>query len=436
MSSSFTRPRVIVPGLLAIVVVILGTILLTSGGGPSGQQVDIAFDSVNGLIKGAPVRAGNVNVGVVEEVDLGAGDVPHAKIVLDEDYVMHEGATASLRMLSQAGQLNRYIDVTSGHGQPLPDGAQLSLNSTDQPVELDDAFSTFDPKTRANIQRLVASLDRGLEGHGTHLAESLEHSDKALRETAALVADVAADAPALRRLVRESSTVVGELSEDPEGLQGVADQLAGTLSVTARRQQELGQTVDGLGPGLRGARRSLDELNSAMPALRSLAKAAGPASRQARLSAPDIRRLLAAAPETLTKAQDLTQTAPAQLEALQPLLKESKPVIQRLPNALKQFAPILDQMRARAPDALGWLPLLGDALGNFDVNGHAARFMFIAEPAPENEADPATNGPGLLARPFDRVPGAANGEPWRDFRKSFVGDKPWKPKTVTEAKKP
>ena len=419
------RPRVIVPGILAVAVLVLGAVLLLSGGGPSGQQLTVRFEAATGLIKGAEVRAGSVKVGVVEEVTLGDDDRPEVTVVLEEDYVVHEGATADLRMLSQAGQLNRYVEMTSGSGRPLGDGAVLGLDVTDQPVELDDALGTLTPEVRTDVRRITASLDRGLRGHGGDLSATLRHSDRALRETNKLVADLAADGPALRRLVRESHTLTGELAQDPEGLQAVADRLAGTLATTARRQQELGATVDGLGPGLRGAHRALDELNDTTPELRRLARAAGPAAQEIREQAPTIRRLLDAAPPALEAAQELTEVAPAQLEAMRPLLREAAPVVRRLPGALQQFAPILDEMRARAPDALGWLPLLGDALSNFDVNGHAARLMFIASPAPETTVKADENKAGLLEAPFDRVPGAVGDQPWREFADSFIGDKPW-----------
>ena len=77
-------------------------------------------------------------------------------------------------------------------------------------------------------------------------------------------------------------------------------------------------------------------------------------------------------------------------------------------------------MRARAPDALGWFPLLGDALANYDENGHGARLMLILNPAPEQEAPSDTPAAGLLAAPFERLPGMLSGEPWRNFRESML----------------
>lgn len=419
------RPRVVVPIVLVVAIVMAFAVIVTSDEGPSGQRITIRFEAATGLIAGAEVRAGSVKVGKVEEVALGDDDRPVVTVRLEEDYVVHETATADLRMLSQAGQLNRYVEMTSGSGRALGDGAVIGLGRTDQPVELDDALGTLTPEVRADLQRIMASLDRGLQGRGSDLSASVRHGDRALRETSKLVADLAADGPALKRLLQESNTLVTELAQDPEGLQAVADRMAGTLAVTARRQQELGATVDGLPAGLRGARRALDELNGTTPRLRRLARSAGPGAREIRAQAPTIRRLLETAPEALAAAQSLTENTPPKLEAVRPGLRDSGAVFSRLPNALRQFGPVLDEMRARAPDAFGWLALLGDSLGNYDVNGHAARFMFIATPAPEQRAPADAVKPGLLDAPFDRVPGSLGGTPWYDFEQSFVGGRPW-----------
>lgn len=419
------KPRVIVPIVLVVAMLAASVVILTSDDGPSGQRIDIRFEATTGLIAGAEVRAGSVNVGRVEKVTLGPDDVPVVTVRLEDDYVVHETATADVRMLSQAGQLNRYVEMTSGDGRQLGDGAVIDLERTDQPVELDDALGTLTPEVRADLRRITASLDRSLQGRGKDLSASVRHGDRALRETSKLVADLAADGPALKRLLQESNTLVTELAQDPEGLQALADRTAGTLAVTARRQQELAATVDGLPDGLRGARRALDEVNGTTPRLRRLARAAGPAAREIRAQAPTIRQLLEVAPDALAAAQTLTEDAPPKLQEIRPGLRESGAVFARLPRTLKQFAPVLDEMRARAPDAFGWLALLGDSLGNFDVNGHAARFMFIATPPPDQRAPADEVKPGLLDAPFDRVPGSLGGEPWYDFRKSFVGDRPW-----------
>lgn len=417
--------RWIAPAVMAIGLLAAGAVVLNSDSEESGQWVVAQFDSVNGLIEGAPVRSGGLEVGHVESVTLNADEVPEVKLRLDEGYVVREGATADLGMLSQAGQLNRYVDMTRGSGPPLTSGTTIGLDQTDQPVELDDALGTLTPEMRADVQRIVAGVDRGLAGRGGDVSATLKHSDRALRETSDLIADLAADGPALRRLVRGSQTLVTELARDPDDLQATATELAGTLSVTAARQQELAETVDGLAPGLRGVRRSLDEFNAAIPDLRRLSRNAGPAAREIRLTAPALTRLLRAAPAGLESLEQLSREAPPRLTAARPLLRDLEPLLGRLPGVLKDFGPVLDAFRARAPEAFGFITLLNDVVANFDVNGHGARLATIFGYPPAGEGSPADNGEGKLPVPFDRVPGGAANDPWTDYRKSFIGDRPW-----------
>lgn len=418
-------PRWIALGLLALSLLAAGAVIVRSDSDESGQWVVVQFESVNGLIEGAPVRSGGVEVGSIEAVTLNADEVPEVTLRLDDGYVVRDGATADLGMLSQAGQLNRYVELSSGNGRPLGNGATIGLAQSDQPVELDDALGTLTPAVRANVREIVAGVDRGLEGRGGDISATLQHSDRALRETSELMADLAADGPALRRLVRASQTLVTDLAQDPDDLQGTANELAGTLAVTAARQQELAETVDGLAPGLRGVRRSLDEFGAAIPDLRRLSRNARPAAREIKLTAPTLVRLLEAAPAGLESLEQLAREAPPRLTAARPLLRDLQPLLVRLPGVLKDFGPVLDAFRARAPDAFGFITLLNDAAANFDVNGHGLRLATIFGFPPAEEASPANNGQGKLPAPFDRVPGANANDPWTDYRESFIGDRPW-----------
>jgi hypothetical protein len=218
--------------------------------------------------------------------------------------------------------------------------------------------------------------------------------------------------------------VAGALASDPERLQSTADRLAAVMQAGAARQSDVAATVNDLGPGLESARLALDRFRQAVPALRSLVQAAGPAVHQARLAAPALSATLQAAPATLSQAAQFAQVAPARLRTIQPLLAEAAPVIRQAPSTLAQFAPILDRLRVEAPDALGWMPLLGDALSNYDANSHAARLMLILKAAPRNQIGPNSDGAGLLVRPFARTPGALEGEPWTNSEKSYVGGQP------------
>lgn len=388
--------------------------------GPVGQRIVATLRSANGLIAGADVRAGGVKVGRVESVGLGPGDLPRVAFRLDEDYVMRRGGTVDLRLASQAGQLNRYLAVTRGRGAALPDGARLGTRWTDEPVELDDALSLLTPSVRAQVQRITASADRALKGHAGDLAATVRRSDALLRRTAALLHDVSGDGRALRTLVDRGHALVAELARDPDGLQRTAGALSTTLATTTRRQEDLGASTEQLPGALRAARTALERFDAAVPDLRALARDAAPAARELRATAPALAGTLTAAPATLGEAKTLMDVTPDRMATLRPLVRAAKPVLEQVPGTLTQFGPVLDQLRAKAPDALGWLPLLGDALGNYDANGHAARLELILGQPPQTAVGPDDLAAGLLEKPFARTPGVLEGQPWKDYESSYL----------------
>ena len=417
------RTRALALAALATVLVTV-LVLATRGGGPDGQQVVAQFESTMGLIKGAPVKLGGVPVGKVESVTLGSGDVPEAVLHVGSDVVLHEGMRADLRLDSQAGQLNRFVEITTGQGRELPERSRLPLASTDQPVELDDALSGLTPDARDDVRSIVAALDDTLKDNGGRLSATLAESSKSLKEVAGLADVLADDAAPLSRLVTSSNKIVAALAADPDGLQSTADQLAATLRVTASRQREIASSVDELAPSLKAARSALDNGRAAVPELEAVLNDARPAAAQARKSAPQLAAALQAAPEALAAAEQLAVQAPGNLKAMRPVTKQAAPVVKNLPAALDKFLPILDQMRARAPDALGWLPLLGDALANYDENGHGGQLMLVLGTPPNTPVKADENKAGLLEAPYDRTPGSLAGEPWTTWRDSLLSTQP------------
>src|SRR4051794_9954880 len=81
-----------------------------------GTEVEAVFDSTNGLVQGAEVRAGGLRVGKVERIRLADDGYPHVKLRISPGFRLREGATADLRLGSLSGEVNRYVAVTEGNG--------------------------------------------------------------------------------------------------------------------------------------------------------------------------------------------------------------------------------------------------------------------------------------------------------------------------------
>jgi phospholipid/cholesterol/gamma-HCH transport system substrate-binding protein len=414
------RLRLVAIAAVAIAAVAVIVIATHSGG---SYEVTAVFDDVRGLIKGGEVRAGGVTVGTVEEIGFTDNGLPEVKMKIDSDFQLRQGAFANIRLASNVGVINRFVDLTQGHGPPLGDGATLGPSHTDQPVDLDLAVSTLDPKTRAEIASLIANLDRGTRGRGDDLAATLRHSTEALAETANLLGAVTSDQRALRTLVAQGRTVVGALANDPTDLAQTADRLASVLDAAAARQSELRRTVDAIGPGLAAAHRTLDRFGASIGDLRDLVAVARPAVAELGPTADALRPALAALRPLADEARRLAAPLREQLDALRPVIAKALPITRLLPGVLKGLNPLLDELRVHAPEVVGFFTLFGDATSDYDVNGNLIRTstVLIQSNRHPNQIPATSNSPGSIVRPYDRYPGTAEGEPWLHYWHSFVG---------------
>jgi phospholipid/cholesterol/gamma-HCH transport system substrate-binding protein len=418
ISSQLTR-RLIAPLALGLVVLATLVIALSSGGGR--YHVTAIFDHVNGLVAGADVEAAGVKVGSVDDIWLGADGLPRVRLAIDHSYRLRRGATANIRMLSVAGEVNRFVSVQAGSGSPLPDGATLGLAYTDQPVEIDQALSTLDPRTAANIRAVLAGLDESTRGRGTDIAGTLAHSAQALRNTAGLLAEVTSDGQALRTLVHQGSAIVRALAQDPAALGATADALASLLRVTASHQADLAGTAELLAPGLASPRQALARLDRSLVTLDTLVRVAQPGTSELVPFSLALRTTLNAAPPALGELDGLLIHSPPDLRALMPLLRDLGPALRLLAPVLSSANPILDQLRVRLPDFFSFFSNWADFTSNYDANGHAARVGVVFPPAPLNPIGPSDSRGGSLLPPFLRTPGVLEGQPWTDYQKSFIG---------------
>src|SRR3954470_5887444 len=405
----------------SLVVFAVTLVLLISGAFSGTYRVNAVFDQVNGLVEGADVKAAGIDVGRVQRIWLGDDGLPHVAMDVEDGYRLHQGATAEVRATSASGEVNRYVELTSGVGSELPDDSTLGTGSTDQPVEIGDVLSTFDPRTRTALRATLDGLATGTAGRGGDLGRTLTYSGTALSDTADLIRQVNSDGEQVRTLVADSHRILSALAADPAALGGVADRLGSVLGTTGARERELARAAALLGPGIRSPRRALDRVDASIGTLRRLVRVARPGIAKLVPFSRKLRPALRAAVPTLAEAQSLIKTAPADLQRIDPLLTTSEPTLRTLAPVVRSAGPILDQARVRTPDFFSFFSNWADFTSDYDINGHAAKVGIVLPPAPLNTIGPSDSGPGNLKVPFMRTPGVLEGQPWDDFRSSFIG---------------
>ncbi len=420
--------RVAVVGALIVFFGVVVLVLSRSSGG--SYEIRAVFDNVRGLIPGGEVTAGAVNIGKVTDVYLNEDDNPEVAMQINDEFSLHEGAFANIRLGSNVGAVNRTVALTTGDptAPELEEGTVLAGADTDQPVDFDLAIETLDPRTRANIKKFLTGLDESLAGRGGDFDRTLRHSSGAVNETANLLAQVNLDGEALRTLVGEGEVVVSALAENPAALGEGTERTAELLRIAAGRQAELAESIRLLGPSLARGRIVFDELNAATPTLTDLVDGLGPVVDVLGPFARAVPRVAEAAAPFFDETAKLVQQGPRDLIELRPVIDEALPASRQLVTTLTTLNPLVEQLRVYTPEVVGFFQNFGATAGAYDALGHVVRVSLTnaQRPPPSTAAagtiGPSTCGPGAIEKPFIRTPGVNECDPWTDYQSSYLFD--------------
>jgi ABC-type transporter Mla subunit MlaD len=314
--------------------------------------------------------------------------------------------------------MNRFVDIRNGRGDALPPGTTLGLQQTDQPVEVQDMLDLLTPEMQREVQTLVLRAERSIDERGPDIERTLRVGGASLQQVAGLLDDVSRDRQLLRNLVRRTGAGVSQLASADEDLSGTLTDAAVLLDVAAARQTELRRSLRRAPEALAASRGLMRRVPAEVPQLRRTLREASAATTELGDVAQSLQRASTVAPETLAAARTVMASARRHGPVLQDLLTTAAPALQVSARAVTAMGPVLDQFRARTPDSVNWLILLGAATASYNAVGHGVRLTGTSVEPPRR----LTSGcrAGLLPRPFYRDPGDLACEPWEDFAASFL----------------
>ncbi|MBV9796935.1 MAG: MCE family protein [Solirubrobacterales bacterium] len=285
--SAFANPVLV--GAVTVLIVLVGVFLAYNAnrGLPFVPTKELKVDIANGadLIPGNDVREGGYRIGIVSAMDpvrLPDGQVgAQLTLRLSQGYgSVPVDSTVTIRPVSVLG--SKYVDLHKGVSPNLiPDGGTLPISQTRVPVQSDDVFKTFDPKTRRAVQLTVLGLGDSLAGRGSSLNDTIATlpallgnlapvarylSDPRsqltgfLQSLGALTGTIRPVAPAFAQLFTDLATTFEALSRDPAALESTIAQSPSTLSVgtaSLRVQQPFLANLTTLGRSLTPATAAL-----------------------------------------------------------------------------------------------------------------------------------------------------------------------------------
>ncbi len=375
------RTRAIAAGLLAAVAVLVGVVLQSR---PDDYRIHARFIDAGLLVKGGLVKVAGRSVGKIEAIDIGPRGVADITLSLHGDEVvpLHTGTRATIRSLGPATITNRYVDLAPGSpsAKALPDGGVLPTTQTAGIVNLDALLDTFDPRTRSNLQSLLANSSKIFTGSGAaSFNRMLARFSPAARDLGLVAGDLEADQTQLVRLIRTARTAASTVASRRPDLRDAIDTSGVWLGAVARRREALESTLEhapaALAAGGRTLARAQQTVYKLRPALRAGPGAARPLDRFIGQARPALRDGGAVADQVRAQLPDLRRS----IDGLTPLAEQAVPALNAAGEGMADLEPIFRGLRIYAPDfALGIINgLAGVSASNYGRFGHYARLEFI-----------------------------------------------------------
>ena len=242
------------------------------------------------------VRIGGTRAGVVESIETETNEANGEQIAklnlkLDKSAdPVPEDTTVRVRYRSSFGL--KYLELSRGTGQGLPQGGTLPVQQSSEQTEFDDIGNTFDTPTREASRTNLQEFGAAFAGRGASLNQAIESFNPLfqnlkpvaeilnspatslarffpeLADAARIVAPVAADNA---EQFTNMAITFAAFSSDPEALKEAISSAAPTLKVGIRSLpkqrpflRDFAEVFRLLRPGVKQLRLALPDLNSTL----------------------------------------------------------------------------------------------------------------------------------------------------------------------------
>ena len=220
---------------LAAALVLLAAIGWTILKPATQYRVSAYFTGTVGLYSGSDVRILGIPVGEITEVT-SLGDRVRVEMLIDDDYDIPADADAIV--LAPSLVSDRYVQFAPVYdgGPTMQDGAEVPLDRTATPVELDQVYGALDElsaalgPTGANRNGALSDLiDVGaanLDGNGEALNRTLTGFSQAVETLATNREDLFSSMDNLQTFTSALATIDAQVSQFNDNMAAVMDQLA------------------------------------------------------------------------------------------------------------------------------------------------------------------------------------------------------------------
>jgi phospholipid/cholesterol/gamma-HCH transport system substrate-binding protein len=374
-----------------------------SGGGGS-YEIRGIFDNGGFLVPSEQVRVAGATVGTVSSVGITRpGDWVHsnhspepgkAVVVMNisnagfQDF--RRDATCLIRPQSLIGE--KYVDCeptrprAPGTQPPpplavVPDSQPgagqhfLPLENNGKEVDLDLVNNIMREPFADRFRLILNDLGAGLAARGKDLQVIVKRADPALRQTDAVLAELARENRQLSQLAANSDTILAPLARERRHVSGFINNANVAATATAERSQALEA-------GLQRFPGALRELRLTMNKLRGFSTQATPVFAELRAGAPAIARATQAlgpfahaATPALTSLGDAAQQSQQPIVKSDPILRKTRDLARKAAPGAKSLAKLLSSLRKTGgyKHLTSFLYNTVGSVNGFDQFGHFLR---------------------------------------------------------------
>ncbi len=323
--SSFANPVLIGAATVLAVMAAVFLAYTANSGLPFLPTQELKADFTNGanLVVGSDVREGGYRIGLVSA--LSPIELPNGQAGAQLTLTLTRGygkvptdSTASIRPLSVLG--SKYVDLTKGISNSLvPDGGTLPVSQTNVPVQFDEIFQAFSPRTRRAIQDNLVGIGNSLAGRGSALNDTLATLPALLGYLEPVARYLSDPRTGLTGFIRSLNTFTGTLAPVAPVAARLFTDMATTFEAVSRDPNALEATI-ALSPStLAVGTDSLAAQQPFLADLTTLGLALTPATAQLRSTLPVLNPTIEAGIKTLARTPVLNANLEQLLRALQSL---------------------------------------------------------------------------------------------------------------------
>jgi virulence factor Mce-like protein len=346
-----TPSRIFLMGAFALSCVGLLLFLWVSFGGTlpfraQGYRFSVLLPESGTIQNQGDVRIAGVSVGKVVGVNLD-GRYTRATIEMANRYApIRRDVHIFVRRKSLLGEV--YLEMMPGNrnAPALPDGGTIPARQVSVTVGLDQILSTFDPRTREDLQAWMRGWAQGVTNTGPAISDEVSRFSQTASTANNLLGVLYQQRDALSNLIRDTGTTFSTIGDENSNVQQLIRAGDAVFRTTAARDRDLTQTFHDLPPFLRGLQTTLmatEKLSvPGTPALTDLQPAA-------RLIAPTLNDAVALSPSLRSVARDLgpvLDVAPTGLRDAAQIIRGTVPLIPQLRFFGRYLVPIVDYVYA------------------------------------------------------------------------------------------